>query len=64
MSWSGGKRHLKHFNSLEEGKDAFKSLWLRVYGDHLPTMKDAIKYTGADASSTWHKNVLSTYAKL
>lgn len=61
MSWTGGKRHLKKFPSIEVNKAAFKALWTSRYGDELPQMKQAIIYTGNEKSSVWLETVLSSY---
>ena len=61
MSWTGGKRHLRSFASINDSKNYFKQLWLRRYGDRLPTKQDAIKYTGNDKAKAWHKNVMTFY---
>jgi hypothetical protein len=61
MSWTGGKRHLQKFKSLAEGKTAFKALWMRSYGGGLPTMKEAVKYSGNDRPRQWLQTVLSQY---
>jgi len=61
MSWSGGKRHLKQFSSIDDSKTAFKQLWILKYGDHLPTLQDAIKYTGNDKAYGWLQTVNKWY---
>ena len=61
MSWTGGKRHLKQFASLAVGKAAFKSLWVKSYGGGLPTLAEAVKYTGNDSAYGWRATVLSSY---
>ena len=61
MSWAGGRRHLRSFASRNDAKNYFKKLWVRSYGGRLPTLKDAIKYTGNDKAKAWHKNVMTFY---
>lgn len=61
MSWSGGKRHLRKFSSLADNKSAFKELWLRAYGNRLPTLNDAIKYTGNEKAYGWRNTVIQVY---
>lgn len=64
LTWTGGKRHLKQFASFQDNVNAFKSLWVRAYGGGLPTMQDAIKYTGNQMAYGWRATVISTYKKL
>jgi len=61
MSWAGGRRHLKKFSSIEANKQEFKRIWIKGYGDHLPTLREAIKYTGNDKARGWLNNVKSYY---
>lgn len=61
MSWKGGKRHLRSFSSIDDSKAYFKQLWVRAYGNRLPTLKDAIKYTGNDKAYGWRNTVISVY---
>lgn len=61
MSWTGGTRHLKQFKSIDDNRKAFKELWVRSYGNRLPTIKEAAKYTGNDNAGSWLGNVLKTY---
>lgn len=58
MTWKNGKRELKQYPSIEANKQAFKSLWKRLYGNRFPTMADAIRYSGNDNAEAWLKNVV------
>jgi hypothetical protein len=49
------------FASFADSFAAFKDVWHRLYGDHLPTMDDAKRYVGDGPADTWLKNVLTAY---
>jgi len=59
MTWTGGKRHLQKFESIEANKAAFTKLWSEHY-KAFPTMALAKKYTGGDSAGTW-LNAVKTY---
>jgi len=61
MSWPNGVRTQRTFPTIQASHDAFKELWVRAYGGRLPTMKDAIKYSGNDKAAAWHANVHAFY---
>ncbi len=60
MTWSGGKRHLKSFQSYEANKQAFKDLWSKHY-KKFPDIALATRYTGADHASDWLRIVKANY---
>jgi hypothetical protein len=53
LTWDSRGRHLKQFSSIAENKAAFKSLWVRVYGNRLPNISLAKKYTGDENAVAW-----------
>lgn len=48
------------FKDKEESFTAFKVIWMRWYKT-LPTHAQAVRWTGADSSTTWRKHVLYYY---
>lgn len=48
------------YASSEESFEDFKSMWLRSYGNHLPTLADAQRYTAGEGTE-WLKTVTSMY---
>lgn len=61
MYWPNGVRTQRTFPNIQASHDAFKDIWLRVYGNRLPTMADARKYSGNDKAESWYKNVHHFY---
>lgn len=61
MTWSTGKRTLKQYKSLAEGKEAFKSLWKNKYGNRFPDLRLAQIYSGNDNASGWLKTITYCY---
>lgn len=61
MSWTGGSRHLRKFASIADSKAYWKQLWVSAYGGGLPTLAEAIKYSGNDKAYGWLHTVLSVY---
>ena len=49
-----------HFASKEDSFRAFKSLWMRSYGNRFPTIADARRYVGSDAVE-WYQTVVEVY---
>ena len=49
------------YNTPEESHEDFKDLWLRVYGDRVPTLYLAQIYSGNDRAEQWLSNVLYFY---
>lgn len=64
MWWPNGKRELKPYHSLQANKEAFKSLWIRLYGGGMPTLELAEKYSGKDQHIAWFENVTHFYNTL
>jgi len=64
MQWdSQHNRSLKRYNSIEDNYKDFVAMWHRVYGDHLPTPRQAARYTGSDGVD-WRNTVIVTYNNL
>ncbi len=63
MTWESGHRELKVFRSKGESLMAFRALWLKKYGDRLPTIADARAYVGDTGAERWQKGVLWAYWK-
>lgn len=61
MYWPDGVRTQRTFPNIQASHDAFKDIWLRVYGNRLPTMADARKYSGNDKAESWYRNVHHFY---
>lgn len=56
--YRGGKLQPARYDSKTDAYIDFKNIWNRLYGSEIPTMKDAIKWSGNDRAEDWHKNVL------
>ncbi len=52
--------HFCSYASKEESYEKFGELWLRKYGDHLPTLQDARRYTAGEGTG-WLKTVTVVY---
>jgi hypothetical protein len=61
MEYSTGKRKLKQYATLEDGKKDFKRIWAKYYGNRVPTLEDAKRYSGNDDSYNWYSNVIRVY---
>jgi len=60
MTWKNGFRELKRYASIEDGKMDFIRIWTEGYG-RLPTIKDAIKYSGKENYLVWWQQVMKNY---
>lgn len=56
-----GNNNMCIYDDPEQSYEAFKAVWLRGYGDRLPTPRDASVYSGNDDPTSWRKNVLQHY---
>lgn len=49
------------YNHKDESFEAFKIIWTQVYGGRMPTLADAVRYSGNDRAQTWLNNVHQFY---
>lgn len=63
MSWRNGKRYIRKFATKTDSIKACAKLWNDHYGG-MPTMKQAIRYSGNDKAADWLKNVTYFYINL
>lgn len=61
MYWPNGVRTQRTFKDKQESYDEFKKLWIKNYGETMPTNKSASNYSGNDNPSGWLKTVNRVY---
>lgn len=63
MHWPNGKRTLKRYATIQEGKEDFKRIW-GTYYKQMPNLRLARTYSGNDKAAAWLKNVTHFYETL